>query len=473
MWDWDGLDLETGSVAGSTGNAAPPVVGPPAILGHPAGMRPNTTAAVAPNNEHGGGFTGLLGGLFNNSRTGSQRDIDAGLDDDDGFKRPQTSAAVMGHRDNQLRQQQQQQQTGGGGQAGGQAAGQWGFARQGSGQGGGLLPQGILKSQEPASLAAVGGSTADYQTGMGMGNLQSGQGGGQGRRPHTAHALRAPDGGSNGQGLGHSGVNDEDAHVVAGARAMMRYRNTGTRNSVDGGVPNGGGGQGMSGNNGNGPQTPGAQSAPGSSKNWNMGAGIAGGGGGAVQGGQSSGQGLGQGTGSKYPALGNGQGMAQGQVGGQGPGAGAAYTTSASNYNAAMMAQQTQQGRAGTAGAKPLGGSGSAQGQGQPAPPGGWVDQRPRSAASGVGILPSALPNGASSSNAAASNNNTLSYGSLKNRFLSGSSPSAAQGQGPQGQGNGMPQSQGGGQQYVGSSGGSAVSGGKTTASRIFGGLAR
>ena len=78
----------------------------------------------------------------------------------------------MGHRDNQLRQQQQQQpqQTGGGGQA----AGQWGFARQGSGQGGGLLPQGILKSQEPASHAAVGGSTADYQTGMGMGNLQSG-----------------------------------------------------------------------------------------------------------------------------------------------------------------------------------------------------------------------------------------------------------------------------------------------------------
>jgi hypothetical protein len=72
MWDWDGLDLETGSVAGSTGNAAPPIIGPPAILGNPAGMRPNTTAAVAPNNEHGGGFTGLLGGLFNNSRTGSQ-----------------------------------------------------------------------------------------------------------------------------------------------------------------------------------------------------------------------------------------------------------------------------------------------------------------------------------------------------------------------------------------------------------------
>ena len=72
MWDWDGLDLDTGSVAGSTGNAAPPLIGPPAILGHPAGMRPNTTAAVAPNNEHGGGFTGLLGGLFNNSRTGSQ-----------------------------------------------------------------------------------------------------------------------------------------------------------------------------------------------------------------------------------------------------------------------------------------------------------------------------------------------------------------------------------------------------------------
>ena len=83
---------------------------------HPPGMRPNTTAAVAPNNEHGGGgFTGLLGGLFNNSRTGSQRELDAGLDDDDGFKRPQTSAAVMGHRDNQLRQQQQTQQSGGGG----------------------------------------------------------------------------------------------------------------------------------------------------------------------------------------------------------------------------------------------------------------------------------------------------------------------------------------------------------------------
>ena len=389
-----------------------------------------------------------------------QRDIDAGLDDDDGFKRPQTSAAVMGHRDNQLRQQQQQQTGGGGGP---NATGQWGFARQGSGEGGGLLPQGILKSQEPASHAAVGGSTADYQTGMGMGNLQSG--GGQGRRPHTAHALRAPDG-SNGQGLGHSGVNDEDAHVVAGARAMMRYRNTGTRNSVDGGVPTGGGG-GLP-TNVNGPQTPGAQSAPGSSKNWNMGgsgAGIAGGGGGVVQG-LSQTQSNGQGTGSKYPALGNVQGMAQGQAGGQGPGG--AYTTSASNYNAAMMAQQTQQGRAGTAGAKPLGGngSGSAQGQGPSAPPGGWVDQRPRSATSGVGILPSALPNGASSSNAAA--NNTLSYGSLKNRFLSGSSPSAAQGS----QGQGMPPSQGG-QQYVGSSGGSAVSGGKTTASRIFGGLAR
>ena len=169
---------------------------------------------------------------------------------------------------------------------------------------------------------------------------------------------------------------------------MMRYRNTGTRSSADGGT------------NGNGPQTPGAQSAPGSGKNWSMGgsgtpthplntpshqvtsvffiipsylthqmnapcqlytlptpntphplmltissgAGIAGGGGGAVQGilqTQSGGQGLGQGTGSKYPALGNVQGMTQGQgAGGQGPGA--AYSTSASNYNAAMMAQQVR-----------------------------------------------------------------------------------------------------------------------------------
>ena len=252
------------------------------------------------------------------------------------------------------------------------------------------------------------------------------------------------------------GVNDEDAHVVAGARAMMRYRNTGTRNSVDGGVPTGGGGLPSS---AIGPQTPGTSSAPGSNKNWNIGdqhtrhqhtyliiippysrttfthptlpshlflpptgAGIAGGGGGAVQG-MSQAQSGGQG--SKYPALGSAQGTAQGQAGGQG--LGAAYTTSASNYNAAIMAQQvcmslsqtqtlfvlsmylsdapymtisplshhrdqhittqqprpspqTQQGRAGTAGAKPLGGSG----QGPAAPPGGgWVDQRPRSAASG------------------------------------------------------------------------------------------
>ena len=159
------------------------------------------------------------------------------------------------------------------------------------------------------------------------------------------------------------GVNDEDAHVVAGARAMMRYRNTGTRNSVDGGVPTGGGGLPSS---AIGPQTPGTSSAPGSNKNWNIGdqhtrhqhtyliiippysrttfthptlpshlflpptgAGIAGGGGGAVQG-MSQAQSGGQG--SKYPAL------AQGQAGGQGPGA--AYTTSASNYNAAIMAQQ-------------------------------------------------------------------------------------------------------------------------------------
>ena len=86
MWDWDGLDLEAGgSVQGSAGGGAGIVIGPPAVLqGGMGHMRPNTSAAVAPPNEHGSGLLGtgmgLLGGLFNSSR-GSRGEL--GDDDDD------------------------------------------------------------------------------------------------------------------------------------------------------------------------------------------------------------------------------------------------------------------------------------------------------------------------------------------------------------------------------------------------------
>ena len=432
MWDWDGLDLDAGSVAGSAGGGQ--VVGPPAILGQPPALRPSTSAAVAPANEHGG-FSGLLGGLFNNSRTGSGRDLDAGLEDDDGFKRPQTTA-VMGRAQPSSSQQAQ-----------------WGFARPS--QGGLLPPAGILKSQEPASHMAVGGSAADYQTGLGMGNLAHGQGQGQGqaqahsnRRPHTAHALRAPD-----------GAPDDDPHVVAGARAMMRYSNSTNRprNSLD--APVGGAGVGVgvgmssSGGGGGGGV---ACSAPVSAKGWSMGgagAGIAGGG---VVGG---------GAGSKYPALGASGGQGSSQQGG--------YTTSASNYNAMLTQAQVQPQGQGQ-------GQVQVQGRGSVAKPvgagaTGWVqqDQRPRSAASGLGVLPHAVPPGGTGAGVGAGagagvgvgGGATLSYGSLKNRFLSGS---------PQGQGQGQGQGQ-----YAGSGGSAsggqtgAQGGAKTTASRIFGGLAR
>mmetsp|Transcript_82805 Transcript_82805/g.230924 ORF Transcript_82805/g.230924 Transcript_82805/m.230924 type:complete len:604 (+) Transcript_82805:73-1884(+) len=165
LWDWENVDNDYLSAGGSAGGAAPPIAGG----GAGAQPRPTTAAAVA---APGVGLESdlLMGGNgeaedpYADVRAGTNRPITAGA----AFNRnaaPQTGADPA------------------------QGAA-WGYSRQTGG--------------DPSGAGGVG--KAEF------GN-ESNQ-----RRPHTAHGGRATG------GIPEGGAEEGDAHVVAGARGMMRYR---------------------------------------------------------------------------------------------------------------------------------------------------------------------------------------------------------------------------------------------------------
>lgn len=207
LWDWDNLtttDYDTGDAPSNRGGP------PPAMQQNPP--RPSTAAAVAAAGTGIESDAMLMGG---EGDYGGQVGATG---------RPNTAGPV-GSR---------------GAPAGGQgqwSSGQGGMQKMGGGYNGGGLAQGN-------EYGAEGGA----------------------RRPHTANATgRAPSSGGGGGGGGYSGQQQmqidartgkpvqqggegeeegDDAHVVAGARAMMRYRRTRATSQDGQGGPGGGTGGG-------------------------------------------------------------------------------------------------------------------------------------------------------------------------------------------------------------------------------------
>jgi predicted Ser/Thr protein kinase len=181
LWDWDGMDNDYNSTAGSTGQ--PPVANPaPAVQpsaaaaasGQPgmSHLRPTTAAAVA--------APGAMLGV--DADMGMGRDMVDDLDDQDfdhgaGMQhghRPNTAGGLMQSFNKSA-------------MPGGAQQGSWGYPRQ-------------TAPEDPNNAA---------------------------RRPHTAHGARAGFPGVPTPGAptaGMYGAETEDGHVVAGAREMMRYR---------------------------------------------------------------------------------------------------------------------------------------------------------------------------------------------------------------------------------------------------------
>jgi hypothetical protein len=136
LWDWDGLDNDFNSTAGSTGAGA----AVPAIAPAPAqalGMRPTTAAAVVSS----GMGMGIMGG-------GERDDFDEDFDQRVPGDRPTTAGAMMQY---------------GSRAAASGGAGNWGYARQDSA---------VTGKSATAGIADYGDS-------------------GAARRPHTANAARA------------------------------------------------------------------------------------------------------------------------------------------------------------------------------------------------------------------------------------------------------------------------------------------
>lgn len=317
LWDWDNLtttDYDTGDAGSNRGGP------PPAMQQNPP--RPSTAAAVAAAGTGIESDAMLMGG---EGDYGGQVGATG---------RPNTAGPV-GSR----------------GQPG--AQGQW--------SGG----QGMQK---------VGGG--GYSGGLAQGNDYGGDG--NARRPHTANATgRAPSGGNgaySGQQMqidprtgkpvqGGEGEDEgDDAHVVAGARAMMRYRRTRATSQDGQGGPGGGTGGG----------------APSQPKGWT-------------------------GSSDQYGS--------QPRAIYQNP-----NKTSAQQQQLMQQQQMTRGGKGGASGGQQAGMTNLSGGQGWMGSSGGQNDgSRPRSA----GVMSSLTGQQQRSNTGGGGQQNSLSYGSLRSRFLS------------------------------------------------------
>jgi hypothetical protein len=191
LWDWDHIDTDFMTAGAGSGSEG----GPP-ILSNP--MRPTTGAAVNGGEMHGD--DGEMG-----THEGDMHDEEFGVRQT-GKERPASSGALPSASGKQPVQQQQQL-----------LSSSWGFSRQQQ-----PMPNELPASRDPR------GMPAEY--GMGTGIADPSQ-----KRPHTAHGGRVPgQPTASAQDLrkpvtGAGPIEQEedgDAHVVAGARAMMRYRRT-------------------------------------------------------------------------------------------------------------------------------------------------------------------------------------------------------------------------------------------------------
>lgn len=208
LWDWDGMDNDFNSVSGSTqggggggpagGGGVLPSAGGPVPQG--VGLRPTTAAAIAMDGD-------MLGGLGMGMGEGDLDDdyLDGGGNGGGLGPRPNTAGAMLsgGYRG---------AQAGAGAQ---QAAGSsWGYARAGAEA---ANPSALAPMTKGASgpMATAG---ADYGPTDPIGS----------RRPHTAHGARAgfpstqPAAGAPSATAQYE--DEEGDPVVAGARGMMRYR---------------------------------------------------------------------------------------------------------------------------------------------------------------------------------------------------------------------------------------------------------
>lgn len=403
LWDWDNLDLDfAASEPGTVGSGGPG--GPMAVpmgMGGPSGanLRPTTAAAVANAME-----SDLLLGTD-------------GLGDESGFEnsgrkmdRPNTAGPMVGNNAGGANKM---------GSAQGGNGSSWLFSNPQGGQAGGVPQQGYAV---PNSAGAAGTDAN-----------------GQPRRPHTAHVgNRAPAPSGPGQVMPQvadarrqtnvSNPDDEDGedHVVAGARAMMRYRKSRTE-----------GGQGSSGNlqaQGQPTSSAGGASNPAAinkSASGNM----------QQQGGQSQQQAQLAANGQRKPSAGNGALP------------GATAGNSAGWIATNSQAQESRPKSAGimtslTGGSKMFSSGGNAA---------------PTTTSSAAGTSTAAQGTSGGTSHLA-----SLSYGSLKNRFLSGggnnatSATNTAAAKPASAGGNGV----GGLGQYPG---GSNPVASKTSSSKMFG----
>eukprot|EP01036_Dinobryon_divergens_P026569 gene26569-35237_t len=213
LWDWDGVDQDYFSAAGSTGPSPALAGGGPIPLNIGSGPRPTTSAAI-----NGGLESDMLMG--NNNDDLMDDDYDAQMNPNLTSNRPSTVGAA-GYNTRSTAQQQQPLLAGG-------AAGNWGYSRNGPTNAAGeqLAPpigntqsNSLLKDPRTgAILGQSGGGIADYGTD---------------RRPHTAaHGARIGAGGpsmlqqqqlGNEPSVGAYEGEDGDAHVVAGQPSRLRY----------------------------------------------------------------------------------------------------------------------------------------------------------------------------------------------------------------------------------------------------------
>mmetsp|Transcript_24778 Transcript_24778/g.34044 ORF Transcript_24778/g.34044 Transcript_24778/m.34044 type:complete len:748 (+) Transcript_24778:221-2464(+) len=223
LWDWDGVDQDYFSAAGSTG-PSPALAGGgpiPLNIGTGAGPRPTTSAAV-----NGGGMESdmLLGNnddLMDDDYDNHMGNANARINE-----RPNTTGAGYNTRSAAQQLQQQQQPL-----PSGTSSNNWGYSRGAAGP----------SSSEQLAPPIAGGATAgnsllkDPRTGAILGQSSSGIADygtdAANRRPHTAHGARIGAGVAppqqqlgNEASIGNYEGEDGDAHVVAGARGMMRYR---------------------------------------------------------------------------------------------------------------------------------------------------------------------------------------------------------------------------------------------------------
>lgn len=190
LWDWDSVDADYMSATGSAGGGGNG--GAPAITTGQfnSNQRPTTAAAVANPNV----------ALESDLLLGTHDVAEDYEEVPDANNRPNTAGAMMTGNGYNRTSGQGQQNT-------------WGYSRNGD-----------------PTMGKTGSGPLEYGA-----TDNTGGNSGQPRRPHTAHGARA----GTGQPMYTDAPGEDgDAHVVAGARGMMRYRrNRATTIESNGGQP--------------------------------------------------------------------------------------------------------------------------------------------------------------------------------------------------------------------------------------------